>query len=441
MDALTAARAQMEVSLGFHMIFAALGIALPGFMCVAEALYLRTGRPHYLALAKRWSKATSLLFAIGAVSGTALSFELGLLWPRFMEFAGGIIGSAFALEGYAFFVEAIFIGLYLYGWDRISPRAHWFCGLAVTLSGTASGVLVLAANAWMQAPRGFDLVDGRAVNIDPWGPFQSPSWLPMSLHMTLAAYVAVAFAIAGVYAKGILRGKDDDEHRSALRLAMIVGAVTAVLQLLSGDISARVAAEHQPAKLAAMEAHYETRRGAPFMLGGIADDATETVRYGIEVPYALSLLIGHDPNTEVTGLDRIPRNERPPTALVHIAFDVMVASGMGLIAVGLGYWLMRWRAHRQGSRDDWTAPKWLLSALVLASPLGFLAIEAGWVVSEVGRQPWVIFKVMRTRDAVTPAAGVELTFALFVLLYAALGVTLVFFLRRMARRTEVAHGA
>ena len=427
----------MEVSLGFHMIFSAIGMALPAFMCAAEWLHLRTGRPHYLGLAKTWAKATSLLFAIGAVSGTALSFELGLLWPRFMEFSGASIGSAFALEGYAFFIEAIFIGLYLYGWDRISPRAHFFAGIVVALSGTASGTLVIAANAWMQAPRGFQLVDGALTDIDPLGPFQSPSWIPMSLHTTLSAYIAVAFALAGIYAAGMLRGRDGARPRSALRIAMAVGAVAAILQLVSGDVLARVTAKHQPAKLAAMEALYETQRGAPFTIGGIPDDATGSVRFGVEIPAALSLLIAHDADAEVTGLDAFPPDERPPTLLVHLAFDVLVGCGMALTGVGALYWFV-WLRRLRGRGADTTFPRWLLRALVLASPLGFVAIETGWIVSEVGRQPWVVFGLMRTRDAVTHAPGVVGTFYGFVVLYAALGAVLVYFLRRIAHK-ESAH--
>jgi cytochrome d ubiquinol oxidase subunit I len=431
MDALTAARAQMEVSLGFHMIFSAIGIALPAFMCMAEMMYLRTGQAHYSSLAKTWAKATSLLFAVGAVSGTALSFELGLLWPRFMQFAGASIGSAFALEGYAFFIEAIFIGIYLYGWDRVSPRAHWLAGLVVTLSGTASGVLVIAANAWMQNPRGFELVDGRAEHIDPLGPFMSPSWLPMSLHTTLAAYVSVAFAIAGIYAAGMLRGKRDERAKAALRLAMTVGAVATMLQLASGDLVARGAGEHQPAKLAAMEALYETQHGAPFLIGGIPDDERGTVSWGLELPKVLSLILAHDPNAEVKGLDAFPKDQRPPTWLVHTAFDVMVASGVGLFAAGALYWFMRYRARK----TEFEPPRWLLRILLVASPLGFLAIETGWIVTEVGRQPWIVYGVMRTRDAVTTAPGVAGTFYLFVLLYAALGTALVYFLRKLAHVT------
>ena len=215
LDTLTAARAQMEVSLGFHMVFAALGIAMPLFMTIAEGLWLRTREPHYLALARRWGKATSLLFAIGAVSGTALSFELGLLWPRFMNLAGSVIGPAFALEGYAFFLEAIFIGLYLYGWERLSPRAHWLCGLAVTLSGTCSGVLVIGANAWMQAPTGFVLTGDRAEPVRVLASFGTPTFAAMALHNTLACLAASAFALAGVYAAAALRKAPQPPRRRA----------------------------------------------------------------------------------------------------------------------------------------------------------------------------------------------------------------------------------
>ena len=405
MEPLTAARAQMEVSLGFHMIFSAIGIALPVFMCAAEGLGLRTGKPHWMQIARSWGKATSLLFAVGAVSGTALSFELGLLWPRFMQMAGPTIGSAFALEGYAFFVEAIFIGLYLYGWDRLSPRAHWACGGVVAASGTASGALVIAANAWMQVP----------VGTHPLAPFESPVWFPMALHTTIASLTAVGLAIAGVYAAAVLRGKDDAYHRSALKLGVGVAAVCSIVQLASGDVSARAVAHWQPAKLAAMEQLETTRDHAPLTLGpGL-----------VEIPSGLSLLVAHEPGAVVTGLDRVPADERPPIGLVHEAFDLMVACGMGAIALSLVWAFVAWR------RRAWS--KWLLRATVAASPLGFVAIEAGWIVAEAGRQPWTVGHVLRTRDAVTPVAGVEATFWAFVLLYVCLGSALVYFLRKQAR--------
>ena len=425
MDTLTAARLQMEVSLGFHMIFAALGIGLPLLMVIAEGLWLRTGQPHYRDLARKWAKATALTFAVGAVSGTALSFELGLLWPRFMAFAGGIIGPAFTLEGYAFFIEAIFLGLYLYGWDRLTPFQHWLSGIPVAVSGMLSGVLVVAANAWMQNPVGFTEVAGQPTEVAAFAPFLTPSWFHMALHSTLSCYIATGFAVAGVYAMGMLRGRRDAYHRSALAIGMALATVTALLQPLSGDLSARSVAEHQPAKLAAMEALFETRSHAPLLIGGLPDLERGGVDYAIEIPSGLSLLVGHDPDTVITGLNDIPRDLWPNVMLTHVAFQVMVACGMALIALGLWFW---WTRRRRPALD---AP-WLLRALVVGSPLGFIALEAGWIVTEVGRQPWVIYGVMRTRDGVTPVDDVPLTLLGFSVLYLVLGIALVVLLRALA---------
>lgn len=419
MDTLLAARAQMEVSLAFHMIFAALGIGMPLLMLIAEGRWLRTGRAHYRVLARTWGKATALTFAVGAVSGTALSFELGLLWPRFMAEAGGIIGPAFALEGYAFFIEAIFLGLYLYGWDRLSPRAHWWTGVPVAVSGMMSGVLVVAANAWMQAPVA---PAGAAAAL---APFLSPRWLDLALHSTLSCYIATGFAVAGVYAVGLLRGRDDAYHRSAIRIALAVAAVTAVLQPISGDISARMAAKHQPAKLAAMEALYQTRTHAPLTIGGIPDDDAQRVRFGIEIPAGLSLLLAHDPAHEVTGLDAFPRDEWPNVMIVHIAFQVMVAAGFAMAGIGALFWLLQWKRRGREPRALWVL-------LVAAAPLGYIALQAGWLVTEVGRQPWVIYGSMRTADGVTTVPGVPVTFFGFSLLYLLLGIALAVLLRALA---------
>jgi cytochrome bd ubiquinol oxidase subunit I len=423
LDTLLAARIQMEVSLAFHMFFAALGIGLPLLMVISEGLWLRTGQRHYKDLAKKWAKATALTFAIGAVSGTALSFELGLLWPRFMEAAGATIGPAFALEGFAFFIEAIFLGLYLYGWDRLSPRAHWLVGIPVAVSGMLSGVVVVAVNAWMQVPGDFSLAAGAAA-ADPAGPFRSPAWFHMALHSTLSCYIATAFAVAGVYAMGMLRGRRDDYHRAGLKLALALGVVTALLQPLSGDLSARMVAKYQPAKLAAMEAHFETMRGAPLTIGGIPDAATGEVKWGIRIPKLLSLMTHHDPNAEIVGLNDFPPDERPNVLITHVAFQVMVAAGFALIFVALWYWVVTLRR--------WEPPRLLYLSLVAASPLGFLALQAGWIVTEVGRQPWVIYNVMRTADGVTPVAGVPATLFGFSLLYAILGTVLVLLLRLLA---------
>jgi cytochrome d ubiquinol oxidase subunit I len=429
METLTAARAQMEVSLGFHMIFAALGIGLPLLLLIAEGLWLKTGQPHYRELARQWAKATALTFAVGAVSGTALSFELGLLWPEFMRQAGATIGSAFTLEGFAFFIEAIFLGLYLYGWDRLSPRAHFLTGIPVAVSGLASGILVVAVNAYMQYPA---LDAAGQVRTDPLAPFASPAWLHMSLHSSLSCYIATGFAAAGVYALGMLRGRNDAYHRSGLRIALAVAAVTAVLQPLSGDVSARAVAQLQPAKLAAMEAVFTTERGAPLLIGGLPDVENRRVRYAIEIPRGLSFLAHHDFNAEVAGLDRVPRRDWPNVTITHIAFQIMVGCGFLLAAVGALYWLLQWRKRQPNRALLWT--------LMLVAPLGFVALEAGWVVTEVGRQPWVINGVMRTADAVTTVDDVHVTFYAFCILYAVLGAVLVMLLRRLAHNRRLAHG-
>jgi cytochrome d ubiquinol oxidase subunit I len=444
MDSLGPARAQMALSLAFHMVFAAAGIALPLLMLIAEGLWLRTSRPHYLQLAKKWAKATGLLFVVGAVSGTALSFELGLLWPWFMERTGSIIGPAFALEGFAFFLEAIFLGLYLYGWDRLSPLAHWLTGVPVAVSGLVSGILVVAVNAWMQAPVGFDLdATGHLINIDPWGTFRSPYWIPMSIHSSLSCYVAVCYAVAGVYAVGMLYGRREPYHRSALAIAMAVGTITALLQPVSGDLSGRMVAKYQPVKLAAMEAHFHTQAGAPLILGGIPNADGDGVRFGIEIPRGLSLLAFHDPNAVVVGLNDFPISERPNVLWVHVAFQIMVISGTLLIALGLWYWWTRWR------RGD-ALGTGLLRGLTVGAPLGFLALEAGWFVTELGRQPWTVFHILRTSDAVTPVNDVSSSLLIFTVLYLGLAVALVFLLLQLARPAsgdaasqskEAAHGS
>jgi len=423
-DVLLAARLQMEVSLAFHMVFAALGIGMPLLMLIAEWRWLRTRQSHFRTLARKWAKATALTFAVGAVSGTALSFELGLLWPRFMALAGGVVGPAFALEGYAFFIEAIFLGLYLYGWDRLSPRAHWLTGVPIALSGLLSGILVVAANAFMQSPASFQVADGRLVEVDPLAVFSTPAWFHLALHSSLSCYIATGFAVAGVYALAMLRGRADAYHRSALDIALLVAGVAAVLQPFSGDLSARSISAYQPTKLAAIEAHYETSSHVPLLIGGIPD-GEGGVRGALRIPSGLSLLVGHDPATVVQGLNDSPADERPPVGILHTAFQVMV--GCGFLLAGLALWFL-WRRRRH----DVTRERWLLRALLLGSPLGFLALETGWIVTEVGRQPWIIYGVMRTGAGVTPVTGVPFTLFGFVILYLVLGVALVALLRRLA---------
>lgn len=412
MSDLFAARSQMAMSLAFHIVFAVVGMAMPLLMLVAEGLWLRRGDPVYRILAVRWSRGTAIMFAVGAVSGTVLSFELGLLWPQFMEYAGPIIGMPFSLEGAAFFLEAIFLGVYLYGWERVPRLAHWLCGLAVLVTGTASGILVVCANAWMNHPVGFELLNNRPVTIDPIEAMFNPGSFSQCLHMTVAAFESVGFAVAGIHAFMLLRDRRNRFHRLALNIALLVGGTAGILQPFTGDISARLAAKAQPVKLAAMEAHFQTQTGAPLILGGIPDEESATVSYGLEIPYGLSLLAFHDPRAEVRGLTDFPRQDWPPVAVVHLAFDVMVGIGSALMVLAL--WCF-WRMFQQKEQP--------LGLLVLAAPLGLVALEAGWVVTEVGRQPWIIYGFMRTAEAVTPVPNLVVPFLTFSLLYLALAIT------------------
>ncbi len=389
-------------------------------------------RPIYLDLAHRWAKGTAILFAVGAVSGTVLSFELGLLWPTFMEHAGAVIGMPFSLEGFAFFTEAVFLGVYLYGWDRISRRAHLAAGWAVAVSGMLSGVFVVIANAWMNAPTGIRWVDGRAVDIDPIAAMMNPAAFPQVLHMTLAAYASTGLVVAGIHAWPLLRQPRNAFHRRALAVALLIGAPAAVLQPISGDLSARFVAHWQPAKLAAMEGQFKTERGAPLRIGGWPDEAAGETRYAIEIPYALSFLAFKDPNAEVKGLLAFPREHWPPVAIVHVAFQVMVALGSYLALVSAAaLWLM-WR------RRDLTRHRWLLRALVLAAPMGFICTEAGWIVTEVGRQPWIIYGLMRTAEAVTPVPGLVVPFLVFTALYCVLGVAVAWLLYQQVLKSPKA---
>jgi cytochrome bd ubiquinol oxidase subunit I len=437
MPDLLAARAQMAMSLAFHIIFAVVGIGMPVLMTVAEWRWLRTGDAVYLELAKRWSKGTAILFAVGAVSGTVLSFELGLLWPEFMRFAGALIGMPFSLEGFAFFTEAIFLGIYLYGWNRISPRAHLAAGALVAISGTASAIFVVIANAWMNAPTGFRIVNGVATDVDPIAAMLNPMAFQQSLHMVLAAYAATGFVVAGIHAAILLRerrlaGGGDSHlefHRKALMVALIVGAPAAVLQPISGDLSARAVAMNQPAKLAAMEGQFETEQGAPLRIGGWPNERTRETKWALEIPYALSLLAFHDPQATVAGLEAFPESDWPPVAIVHIAFQVMVGLGTFMMLVAL------WAGWLSVRRRDLTTNLWLLRALAIAAPMGFIAIEAGWTVTEVGRQPWVVYGVFRTADAVTPMPGLVVPLVTFTLLYVFLGVIVAWLLWRQIVKT------
>lgn len=432
MSDLLAARSQMAVSLAFHIVFAAVGVGLPVLILISQALWLRTRNRVYLHLTRAWAKGLAILFAVGAVSGTVLSFELGLLWPEFMRVAGPLVGMPFSLEGFAFFTEAIFLGIFLYGWDRISEKAHFAAAVMVAISGALSALFVLSVNGWMNAPTGYLPGEG-AAGIDPVAAMTNPFWIANTIHMVLAAYMCTAFGAAAIHAWRLLRTPESPFHRSALKITVAFGAVVALMQPLSGDVTARVVAEKQPAKLAAMEAHFETGPCAPLLIGGIPDAQAREVRYALEIPCGLSLLVGRDPDHVVTGLEDIPQDEWPPVLPVHVAFQVMV--GIGTLLAALGAWGL-WRMVRK--RPLWE-PRAYLHALVVAGPLAFLAMQAGWVVTEVGRQPWIIYGLMRTEEAVTPMPGLVVPFTVFTLLYLFLSAVVVVLMVRLAR-TEGGEG-
>ncbi|MGY5851673.1 cytochrome ubiquinol oxidase subunit I [Salegentibacter sp. F14] len=426
MENLDYARLQMAFTLGFHIIFACIGMVMPFFMVVAHHKWLKTRNPVYLKLTKAWLKGVAIFFATGAVSGTALSFELGMLWPEFMKHAGPIFGMPFSLEGAAFFVEAIALGFYLYGWKKLPEKFHWFTGIIVGVAGVASGILVVSANGWMNAPSGFDYIDGEFLNIDPVQALLNPAWFTQALHMTLAAFVATGFAVAGVHALQIFRGKNIQLHTKAFKIAIVFGAVAAFLQPLSGDLSAKDVAKRQPVKLAAMEAHYQTQKGAPLYIGGIVDEENREVNYKIAIPGALSFLAFGDFDAEVKGLNDFPDDQLPPVPIVHYAFQIMVGLGTLLMLAGLVYFISLKKKHWFKSRKYWLL-------FIITAPLGFIALEAGWVVTEVGRQPWIIHQVMRTEDAVTPMPGMKYSFFFYLFLYIILGVTVTWLMNRQMK--------
>src|SRR5882672_8338674 len=360
MTDLFAARSQMAISLGFHIVFASIGIAMPFLMAISHWRWLKTKEPAYLDLTKAWSKGVAIFFATGAVSGTVLSFELGLLWPTFMKHAGPIFGMPFSLEGTAFFIEAIALGFFLYGWDRFNPWFHWFTGVVVGVSGIVSGILVVAANSWMNSPAGFDYVNGQYLNIDPIKAMFNAAWFEQALHMSIAAFAATGFAVAGVHALMIIRRKNIKFHTMAFRIAIVFAAVAALLQPLSGDVSARNVAKRQPAKLAAMEAHFKTEKFSPLIIGGIPDTKTKEVRYAIKIPGLLSFMTYDNFNAEVKGLDQIPKKDQPPVAITHYAFQVMVGLGILMMVLAIIYFIALFK------KKKWFSAPWFLKLFVAA---------------------------------------------------------------------------
>jgi cytochrome bd ubiquinol oxidase subunit I len=423
------ARMQMAISLGWHIVFSCFGIAFPVFTVFAEWRGHKRGNPALIDLAHTWAKAMGVLFAAGAVSGTLLSFEMGILWPGLMDRFGEIFGFPFVLEGYAFFIEAIFVGIYLFGWNRLSPRAHMLSALPMIISGALGAFFVVAANAWMNNPTGFALdADGNVVDAEPWAAMFGPSTWPQVVHMLLAAYMVTGFAVASVYAIGMLRGRRDLRHKFGLLIPLTFAAILTPVQIGVGDWIANVVAENQPTKLAAMEGLYETGDRVPLSLGGIYYD--DELHYAIEIPWGLSLLIHHDINGVVEGLEDTPVDERPPVNVVHLAYNLMVGIGSALLLLAFLFGWTWWRRRR--------IPRtvWFLRAVAVSGVAAVLAMEAGWITTEVGRQPWIVYGILRTEDAVSPAPGLFLGFYGVVVIYLLLTALTVFVLRRLAHHRD-----
>ena len=425
---LLAARLQMSISLGFHIILAALGIGFPLIALIAHTKGLFREDRDALLLAKRWSKVMAVLFAVGAVSGTILSFEMGMLWPGIMGPFGDVIGLPFTLEGVSFFLEAIFLAIYLYGWKHLSARVHYFTLFPIVLSGITGSFFIVSANGWMNSPAGFGITaDGSIVNVDPWAAMFNPSAGVEYVHMLLAAYMVSGFLVAGVYAAGWLKGRRDRLHRIGFAIPFVLALLATPLQVLVGDIATRHLIDAQPAKFAALELLPETQAQAPLTLGGFLVDGE--VRGAIEIPGLASWLGTRDVNGVVPGLDSVAVDERPSAVnLVHWSFQVMVGVGTGLLALGVWFAMAWWR------RRDFPRSVWFWRFAALAGVGAVAAMELGWVVTEVGRQPWIVQGLVRTEDAVSNAGGIVATAAGVSILYLALSVVTILALRWIAAR-------
>lgn len=435
---LNEARQMQALSFAVHIPLTCFGIAFPAIVLFVEWLHLRTGDPLYRTLARRWTRIMVALFAVGVVTGTILSFELGMLWPDFMATFGSVFGLSFALEGFAFFLEAIFIAIYVYGWDRLSPRMHFLSGIPIVITGVLGAAMVIAVNGWMNHPSGFRLVDGQVVDVHPWSAlFANRFFWHELVHMYFAAYIVVGFLLAGAYAYGKVRhGRWGRYERTALAIPLTIAALAAPAQLLVGDWAAREVATQQPVKLAAFEGLQDTTKGASEHLFGWYHESTGEITGGIAIPKLLSLLAYHDPDATVRGLASVPPDDRPGAInVVRFAFQAMVGIGTLLAAVGALVLFVRWRRKRLPESV------WFYRVLVLAGPLAVVALICGWIVTEVGRQPWVVYGVMRTEEAVTGASGIPVGYGVLALVYAGLLAAVAWILRRLARAPLGGEGA
>jgi len=421
------ARAQMATTLGFHIILACLGIALPAIVLLAEFIGLRRQDATAIRLARRWSQAMGVLIAVGAVTGTVLSFEMGLLWPGLMRQYGAVLGFPFAIEGLFFFLEAIFAGIYLWGWRRLPGWAHWWSGVPIAVSGILGAMSVIAVNSWMNQPGGFTEQGGRITSVNPWQVFFNHAAIYEMPHMILAAYMVAGFLVAGVYAAGIWRGRRDRYHYTGFAIGFVPAAALTPFQIFVGDTAARSIAHDQPVKFASMEYVARTSRQVPEWLGGAYVNGH--VYGGVKIPYLDSLLAGFGPGTQVTGWESVPPADRPPVVwLLHLCFDVMVGLGFLLLLAGL------WAAYEWWRRRRLPPQRLFWAAGAVSGLAAIVAMECGWVVTEVGRQPWVVYRLLRTAQAATTNGGVLTSLSLIIVVYAVLGAATIAILRLLSRR-------
>ncbi|MCP3741802.1 cytochrome ubiquinol oxidase subunit I [Rossellomorea sp. BNER] len=424
LDSVMLSRMLTATTLAFHIIFATIGVGVPVMIAIAEFVGIKRNDPHYLLLARRWARGFTITVAVGVVTGTAIGLQLSMLWPSFMQVAGQVIALPLFLETFAFFFEAIFLGIYLYTWDRFKNKwLHWILTIPIMIGSSASALFITTVNAFMNTPQGFDLQEGKAVNIDPIAAMLNPATPTKVFHVVVTCYLTAALILAAITAFHILKKKGGQYHKKALRLSMVSALIFGIGTAIAGDLSAKFLADYQPEKLAAAEWHFETERNADLILFGTLDENNE-ISNEIRLPGFLSFLAGSSFDTEVIGLDEFPEDEQPPL-WVHYMFDLMVSIGMYSLfisALFILFWL--WK-----KRNEWNKP--LLWGIVASGPLSMLAIEFGWIFAEVGRQPWILRGYMKVGEAATKADGVGLTFVLFVLLYIILGTLSVIVLIKM----------
>lgn len=422
-------RVLTELTLSFHIIYATIGVGVPLMIMIAQWVGIKKNDEHYILLARRWARGFVITVAVGVVTGTAIGMQLSLLWPNFMELAGNIIALPLFMETFAFFFEAIFLGIYLYTWDRFeNQKKHLLLLIPVAIGASFSAVFITIVNAFMNAPQGFDIVNGELVNISPLLAMFNPAMPTKVAHVVVTAYMTSTFVLAAIAAFRLLKGSNHIYHKKALFLTMKVGLVFSIATAIIGDFSGKYLAEYQPEKLAAAEWHFETEESAPLILYGILDDGE--VKYAIEIPFALSILAHFNPTAEVIGLDQFPEDETPPL-YIHYLFDIMVTIGMSMVALSGIYWLgkiLKW---------SFVNSRWYRWLIVLGGPASILAIEAGWWLAEVGRQPWILRGIMRVEDAATTSPHVDIMLILFAGLYLVLGVGSIVVLSRMFRKNPV----